>query len=59
MAAKAAIGLKGLKALYSIAGNFRGRKFSQMHEIEDFTNNILANQCYCPIFVNKNKTFRR
>ena len=33
---------------YRIAGNFRGRKFSRMSEIEHF-----ANQRYCPIFVNK------
>ena len=36
---------------YRIAGNFRWRKF------DHFANNIFANQHYCPIFVNKNKTF--
>ena len=45
------------KQTYRIAGNFRGRKFSRMREIEHFANNIFANQRYCPIFVNINKTF--
>ena len=36
---------------------YSGRKFSRIREIEHVANNIFANQRYCSIFVNKNKTF--
>ena len=46
-----------VSSIIIVAVNFRGRKFSLMREMEDFANNIFANQHYCPIFVNKNKKF--
>ena len=43
---------------YRTAGNFRRRKFSRMHEIEHFANNIFADLVLIPYLCQQKQDIR-